>query len=452
MSNRRALRGHIFTLLCFTAVAVAWATFILYKGGGLPTLDDKYEVSAVIPSGAALAPGSRVTVAGAHVGRVKRVERLGMGARIELQFDDDEVTPLPADSRVQIRQHTPVGENYVSVTIGDSSATIPAGGGLDVEQADEFVDVDRLLSVMKGETRERARDTIQSLGGALDGRGQNLNDLVGEAGAFLPKAREFVDVAHRERQAAARLVDQLGDVAAAIGQRDQAITDIAQRGLVALDALRDQDEALGETLKALPGTLTRVSATADTLRTTSQVATPVVDDATRALRALEPVVGRLPAATTSGRGVMRELRGAAPVLETTLDRVTALSKPLASALPMLRKTACEVAPILRYSKPYFPEALHILMGLGSSSNSYDATGHLIRLAPIFSENSVSGLPEEMSEGIAKLLYSSPQTAINFNPYPEPGSLGKVTATSSTPTGPERMKDTGYTYPRVQADC
>lgn len=452
MVNRRDIRPHLLTLLLFTTVAVAWALFILYKGGGLPTLDEKYEVSAVIPTGAALAPGSRVTVAGAHVGKVTEVERLGMGARIGLQFDDADYVPLPRDSRVQIRQHTPVGENYVSVTIGDAAQTIPSGGGLDVDQADEFVDVDRLLSVLKGDTRERARETIKGLGGALEGKGENLNEIVGETGEFLPRARDFVDVAHRERVAASRLVEQLGDVTAAIGQRDAAIRQIADRGLTALRAVGAQDEALGRTIDELPDTLRRVGRTATTLRSTSVVATPVVDEAAKALEALDPAVDRLPAATTAGRRVMRELGPAAPVLERTLDEVTKLSRPLAGALPSIRKTVCEVAPIARYIKPYMPEALHILIGLGSSSNSYDATGNLIRLAPIFSENSASGLPPDISEGLANFLYASPPTAVNYDPYPKPGELGKTRATSATPTGPSHVPATGYTYPRVEADC
>lgn len=452
MTRRGGVRPHLLSLLAFTAVALAWFLFLVARGGGLPTVGETYEVSAVIPSGAALAPGSRVTVAGAKVGKVTSVERLGMGARIGLELDDDRVHPLPRDSRVQIRQHTPVGENYVSITVGASRETIASGGGLQVEQAEEFVDVDKVLSVLKGETRDRARMTIRSLGGALRGRGDELNTVAGEGARFLDRSGRLVEVLHRDRAAAGRLVAGLGDVAAAIGARDAAIRTIGRRGLTALDAVRRNDEALGDTIDALPATLRRVGRTASTLRDVSGVATPVVDDATRALRALRPAVRRLPRATTAGRGVLGELTGAAPVLEATLQEVTKLSGPLSAALPKLHRTVCEAAPVLRYARPYFPEVLHILIGLGSSSNSYDATGHLIRLAPIFSENSVSGLPAEASEAIADVLYSTPQTALSFDPYPAPGSLGSTRATSNRPLGPERVPETGYVYPRVKADC
>lgn len=456
--RRAGMTSQLVSLLAFTAVAVAWAVFILAKGGGAPDLGgSSYEISAVIPSGAALAPGSRVTMAGVKVGKVKEVKRQGMGARILLELDDEDVLPLAADSRVQVRQHTPVGENYVSITAGKATRKLASGDALPVGQSEEFVDVDRLLSVLKGGTRERARRTITSLGGALEGRGEKLNDLVDGGSRFLEPSGQLVDILHRDRRQAGRLVQQLGDLAAAIGQRDQAITTIADQGLTSLGAIRDRDDALRRTIEELPESLRRIRSTSDTLRTTSAVAQPVVDDAAVALRALRPAVSRLRPAAQAGRGIMTELKGAAPGLERTLDEVTALSSPLSAALPKLLKTVCEAAPIVRYSRPYFPEVLHILMGLGSSSNSYDATGHLIRLAPILSENSLSGGPPAVSQAASDLLYGGlfgkvAGTSLSFDAYPKPGSLGKTEATSNVPLGPESVPSTGFTYPRVEADC
>jgi phospholipid/cholesterol/gamma-HCH transport system substrate-binding protein len=459
VARARGLGPHLLSLLAFTAVAVGWALVLLYKGGGLPDVGSKpYELSAIIPSGAALAPGSRVTMAGVHVGKVFEVERQGRGARVVLQLKDSDVIPLARDSRVQVRQHTPVGENYIAVTAGRSSEKLESGDAVPVSQSDEFVDVDKVLSVLKGETRERARQTIQSLGGALDGHGQELNQIVGRASTFLKHSGSFVDVMYRDRREAGRLVDQLGDLTAAIGQRDQAIGTLADRGLTALGAIRDRDDALRRTIDELPESLRRVRRTTDTVRSVTAVAKPVVDDATSALRAVRPAVRRLRPASQAGRGVLHELTGAAPVLRTTLDRVTALSGPLSGALPKVHKTVCEVAPVLSYAKPYFPEALGILIGLGSASNSYDATGHLIRLAPVLSENSSSGaMPAEISQQTSDLLYSGlvgefGGTSLNFDPYPKPGSLGRTVATSNAPLGPDAVERSGYKYPRIHADC
>lgn len=450
-------RSSALSLLVFTAIAVAWALFLLDKGGGLPSIGGKpYQVSAVLPSGAALAPGARVTVAGVDVGRVEAVARRGAGARVMLQIDDEAVLPLSADSRVRVRQHTPVGENYIAITQGASTRTLESGDAIPIAQADEFVDVDRLLSFLQGKTRERARQTIRSMGAALEGRGEQANDLVGGAAEFLDRSYRFVDVIHKDREQAARLIEQLGDVAAAIGQRDQAITAIADQGLTALGALRDRDEALRRTIDEFPESLRRIRTVSGTLQSVTAVAAPVVDDASAALRVLEPAVRRLPAASRAGRGVMNRLEGAAPVLETTLQRVTALSEPLPAALPKIHKSICELAPAVRYFKPRWTEMLHILIGLGSASNSYDATGNLVRLAPIYSENSISGQPAEVSQAANEILRGGllgrSSSALNFHPYPRVGDLGTSVATTNHPIGPAELPETGFEYPRIKPDC
>lgn len=458
MNRKGALLPSLLSLLGFTAVAVAWALFILGKGGGLPTLGDKpYKLTAVIPTGAALAPGSRVTMAGVDVGRVKHVERQGAGAKIDLELTDKSVTPLKADTRVTVRQHTPVGENYIALEAGRSTRTLASGDALPVAQADEFVDVDKLLSVFKGETRERMRQTIQGLGGGLDGRGDELHELLSGAGDFLKPAQTVVDVLHADREQAARLIDQLGDVAAAIGQRDAAITTIGNRGLTALEAIRSRDEGLKQTIDALPDSLRRIRSASGILRTVSATTRPVVDDATGALVALKPVMQQLRPATTAGRGVLSELSGAAPGLRSTLTTVTKLSGPLAASLPKIHKTVCETAPIVRYIRPYVKDALGIIIGLGSASNSYDATGHLIRLGVVDQGKYNSGMPDSVVKARKTLLESGLLGTVtgdksNFDAYPVPGAVGRTAATSSEPIGPEAVPQTGYRYPRILADC
>ena len=216
----------------------------------------------------------------------------------------------------------------------------------------------------------------------LDGRGNDLNTLLGAVNAFAPHGGDVVRILHRDRDAAARLVVELGGIAQSIGDRGTAIDTIASRGLVALDALRDRDDALAESLNELPPTLTDVEEIVDTIGTTTDRALPVARNLTGAVTDLRPVVADLAPSAGVGRGVLDALGGASPGLRRVLDEATETSKVLPDALPALRKTLCQVHPMVRYIDPYMPEALHILMGLGSASNAYDATGHTIRLAPI----------------------------------------------------------------------
>lgn len=456
MDRSQPLFKAIFGVALFTGIALAWVVFLLDRSGELPSLGGgDYHVDVVLPTSANLTAGSRVTVAGVHVGRIDRVERVGDGARVRLGFKDDSVVPLPADSRARLRQHTPIGENYVSVEVGKARATMPSGSVIPIERAEEYVDMDEILASLQGETRERARMTFQSLGESLDGRGAGLNRLVRKGSDAVNAGSKVLDVVHRDREAVSRLVDQLGSVASAVGQRGEAIELLADRGLEGLGAIRDSDEALEEVLRALPPTLDRVRSTSGVLQDVDRRARPTVDKLAAALGDLRPVVSRVKPASDAARAAMGELDGAAPRVESLLRQATKLAGPLPATLPKLHKVVCEVAPMARYIKPYMPDPLGIVLGLGSGSNAYDATGHTVRLAPILNDNSVSGLPEPVLKATSTLLHGgllSKVNGLNWNFYMKPGEHAKAAATSSTPIGPDEMPATGFKYPRIHADC
>ena len=85
--------------------------------------------------------------------------------------------------------------------------------------------------------------------------------------------------------------------------------------------------------------------------------------------------------------------------------------------------------------------------------SYDATGHLIRLAPIVApDNFPSGLPDVLSKGLADFVHRIPGMALNYKPFPKPGDVGRTVAKGTTPLGPEEVPKSGYAYPRITADC
>jgi ABC-type transporter Mla subunit MlaD len=344
----------------------------------------------------------------------------------------------------------------VSITPGDSGRQLPSGAVLPLSQSDPYVDVDRLLSVLRGPTRDRARELIRSLGSAVRGRGEELNGTIrGVSGTFIPLAH-VVHILNSDRAQVAQLVKQFGDVAAAAGERGASIKQIAHEGLTTFQALAARDDALRALLRKLPGTLSSVRTTATTLRSVSGTATPVLTNLAAALHDVGPAVDALRPAAQQGREVVRELGAAAPGLETTLRRVRQLASPAARALPELKATLCQVNPVLRYARPYTADVNSFLSSFGSASNSYDAIGHLVRITPILNDNSLNGLPPSVSQAALTLLHAgllSKSTALTWEPYPAPGQVGKASATGKPPIlGPKETPKTGYVFPHITADC
>jgi len=322
-------------------------------------------------------------------------------------------------------------------------------------QASEHVDVDQLLSVLQGQTRGRARQMIQALGASLDGQGKRLNQLLGGTAGAFADGSGVVRVLANDREQVARLVQQLGDVAAAVGDRGAAVTQLGRQALVTFRAVAQRDGDVRRLIDGLPATLGQVRRTTTTVRSVTKRATPVLADLAVAVHQIRPAVRRLRPAAQEGHGVVRELGAAATPLQRTLRRLEALASPLNDALPTVRKTLCQVNPVLRYAEPYMPDVTSFIVGMGSAANSYDALGHLIRLTPIISENTLVGLPANISAAAHTLLHVGllgKSRSLSWNPYPKPGEMGTSSAAGKSILGPEALAKSGYTYPHINADC
>lgn len=456
-SNSPMTLGHIVWVLVTTGGALAFGLWLMGINHQLPSFGSQYEVKTVLPTVASLSRDSKVTMAGVEVGKVASIKRRGIGAEVTLQISDKRVTPIPADSRIALRMHTPLSENYFEITPGSSPVHLKSGATVDADQNEEYVDVDDILSTLQGPTRERARQLLQGVGGALAGRGADLNVLLGGAAGTVSHGSDFMEVGARNRESVRSLIRQLGHVTAAVGERDSAITEIGRQGLVALRAVAGRDRALRSTLDELPTLLTNARTTMGTVDATSRTATPVVADLTAAVRDLRPAARALSPAAGTARAVLKELGAAAPGLARTLREVTKLSGPAAGALPQVRKTLCQINPTLRYARPYTGDFIQTVIGLGSGSNSYDALGHTLRLAPTINDSSAVGLPPAINKAAYTLLhtglFAKTAGALTWDPYPKPGQVGKSKASNGPLImGPKELAESGYKYPRIQADC
>jgi ABC-type transporter Mla subunit MlaD len=448
---------HLAWFLGTVIVGGVFSLWILGFNNQLPTFGSTYKLRAVVPTASALIPNSRVTMAGVDVGKVTRIERRGTGAVVHLEIRDDRVTPVPRDSRVLIRSRTPLGENYVSITPGSSDDALKPDSLVPVSQSGEYVDVDQILSTFAGRTRDSTRDLIQSVGTALDGHEEDLNRLLSGGADTVTYGSRALALVVQDKEAVSRLVDQVGSLTAAIGERDAAIAQIGRDGVTTFRAIADRDAALRSTLRTLPSALGQLRKTMGTLESVTGRAAPVIDNVAAALSDLQPTVQALGPASRSGGALLDELRDAAPGLTDTLRGVRRLSGPGASALPQLGRTLCQVNPMLRYAEPYKDDVIQLIIGLGSAANSYDAIGHTLRLAPTINDNSLVGsIPSEFNQAAGVLLHSgflSKGSGLQWIPYPKPGQIGSSTASGKPLTlGPKDIPATGYKYPRIHAAC
>jgi ABC-type transporter Mla subunit MlaD len=324
-----------------------------------------------------------------------------------------------------------------------------------MSQAGSYVDFDQIFSVLQGEGRKRLRQLVQGLGGAVRGSGDQLNALLGNTSSALTYASNVIQVTAKDTPSVSRLVEQLGYLGAAVGERDAAIKRIADDGLTTLDTIALRNAALRSILGALPSVLDQVRTTTDTVNHVTDTATPVVSNLAAALADLRPAASSLQPAVDQGRNIIQGLSSSAPGLEQTLTRATALAKPTPQALPQIKRTLCQANPMIRFLKPYTDDIIALIVGLGSASNSYDRFSHLIRLAPIIGDNSLVGLPTAVSQAAYTLIHTGLLTktsGLSYQPYSPPGQIGRESATGQNMLGPAQFANSGYKYPHVVADC
>jgi phospholipid/cholesterol/gamma-HCH transport system substrate-binding protein len=455
--NRKGFGGRLLVVVLATALAVFTLVGLAYEGGALH-FGKAYTLQAVMPTTSSLISGASVTMAGADVGRVTGVKQDGDGALVTMSITDKSVTPIPTNSRVALRETTAVGENYVEIDPGTAKTNLASGAVLPMSQADAYVDVDQLMSVLQGSTKARTQQLIEALGSAVGGQGQQLNQTIaGVNNTFYPVAH-IVQVLHTDQAQTVTLVHDLGEVAAAAGQRGSSILTLADDALSTFKAVGAQDSSLKATLDQLPSTLSQVKTTAGTLGGTSDTAAPVLTKLADTLHDLRPAIQSLGPAASEGRTVVSKLQAAAPGLSTTLTDGRKLSTPAEQALPQLQDALCQANPMLKYIQPYTGDIISFVSWFGSAVNAYDNVGHLVRLVPIVGDDSLSGLPPAVSTAAYDLLHAGlleNTTALTWDPYPAPGQIGKEHAGDGTPEviGPSDLKSvTGYTYPHITASC
>lgn len=76
---------------------------------------------------------------------------------------------------------------------------------------------------------------------------------------------------------------------------------------------------------------------------------------------------------------------------------------------------------------------------------------------IVDDNTLFGLPPELSRAAHVLLrsglLSTAAGTLNYDPYPKPGVVGTTSSDGKAGIiGPQGVLESGFKYPRVQADC
>lgn len=123
----------IIGILCFAYLAVNLANMRLSNAGF-------YEVNAEFDSVAGLKVGAPVEIAGVQIGQIEKISLNDVSAMVTMSIDNS--VKLRDDDIAAIRTKGIIGDRYVKISPGGSSATVKNGDQLsDTESAVEFEEI-----------------------------------------------------------------------------------------------------------------------------------------------------------------------------------------------------------------------------------------------------------------------------------------------------------------------
>jgi phospholipid/cholesterol/gamma-HCH transport system substrate-binding protein len=294
-----------FALSCFGLLLFLWLAF----GGATPLKPKGYRVEVSFGEATQLAHEADVRISGVPVGKVKEIVANKQTGRSDATLElKPEYAPLPVDARAILRQKTLLGETYVELTPGSPSAKkIPDNGRLATGQVADTVELDEILRAFDPKTRAAFQNWIQTQAQSLNGRGQDLNDAIGNLAPFAQDTTKVLEILNSQKAGVRQLVRNTGEVFDALSERDGQLAGLITNSnkLFATTAARDQE--LQATFRALPTFEQESQTTLRRLSKFSANANPVVTDLRPAAKQLSPTLQSLSAIAPDLKALFRSI-------------------------------------------------------------------------------------------------------------------------------------------------
>ena len=337
-----------FALTCFGLLLFLWLAF----GGAIPLKAQGYRLQASFTEATQLAEEADVRISGVPVGRVKSIEPDPATGRsrviIELR---ERYAPLTSDSKAILRQKTLLGETYVELTPGTKGArALPDGGLLPASQVSPTVELDEIFRAFDPETRRAFQSWMQNQAVAVEGRGADLNDALGNLAPFAEDTAELVDVLRSQGGALSRTVSNTGEVFGALTERQGQLRGLIQNSNRVFATTAQRDQELQELFRVLPTFSRESEQTLDRLERFARETDPLITQLRPAVRELSPTL-------TSLREISPDLRG---FFEELGPLITASRR----GLPAGRRVIDDLRPLLAQVDPTLRELNPVLDFLG----------------------------------------------------------------------------------------
>jgi virulence factor Mce-like protein len=419
-SPAKILTMVLFTLSCFGLLLFLWLSF----GGPIPLKPKGYEFKVAFPEATQLGLEADARVAGVTIGKVraKDIDPKHPNRTIATIEVDRRYAPIARDARAILRQKTLLGETYVELTPGHAkrAGTVPDGGMLADSRVAKTVELDEIFQALDPKTRASFRVWQQDLAKAVDGRGRDLNDAIGNLPAFVDDGSDLLSVLDAQSQAVRGFVRGTGQVFGALTQDQGRLRDLIVNAGQTFDATSRQQEALAQTIRIFPTFLDESRLTFQRMESFSKDTDPLVQQLRPAVRDLPPT--------------LRDVKALSPDLRNLFVDLDPLITASRTGMPALHDTLTAAKPLLGQVQPFLEQLNPILQWL--EYHQLTTADFLSNGAAALADTTATVTDQEMGHYLRQFGPAGPETVAMYPQRPA-ASRGNAYLNPDALTGAKR---------------
>jgi phospholipid/cholesterol/gamma-HCH transport system substrate-binding protein len=287
----------------------------------------------------ALTPGQgqAVTIAGAKIGEIARVDQHGGDALVTMNLTPSYARYIDRNATLLLRPKTQLNDMTVEVDPGTPSAgRISSGYMAPLSQTAPNVNLDEFLASLDAETRAYLQELLAGAGEGLKGNAANLSATFKRFDPLARYIRQITSQLQLRNRNIERSIHNFQLIVSALGGKDTELAQLIDASNAVFKTFAEQDQAVQSTLRLLPGALSKTRSGLGKLATASEVLGP-------ALKRLEPFAKALAPAERASRlffahtapTFKNEIRPFARRILPTVGELQPSLKQLAEALPGL---------------------------------------------------------------------------------------------------------------------
>lgn len=357
-----------FTLSCVGLMIFVWSQF----KGTIPFAPEGYRVNALFTETGLLVPDADVRISGVTIGRVASVKAEGVNSLVTIDIQS-RYAPLPDDTRAILRQKTLLGEAYVALTPGTRTAPkIADGGTIPASQIEPTQQLDQVLNSFDTRTQNNLQALLNGTYTALYGRGEDLNNAVGNLEPAVTSAAAIVSGLDNERGSVRSLIRDAGTVLTTVGNRSRDLQSLITAGDQVLSATAARNAQLTATINALPPFLTALRGTLSRLNGALTLAKPTLSALIPVGPLLTPALSDLVRLSGPAITLLHEAPGLLDAADAALPQITQFVQALRPAVHALLPAVREIVPMVSFIGRYSRELTAAMANVGAFTEATTA--------------------------------------------------------------------------------